>query len=198
MLHVERKRRQASASGGFALPVMLQDLVDERDEPLLVSNMRGDFLMGKRSKDGLARFAFFPCALEQEGEVLRQLCRTLTRISVASEWSNRCRSVQEATTFMVGQGLEPRMLVAPFSLLEKACGVDVGEDEAENLMLAQGHIAEVDGVRLVTTTSLPDGTAILAAAPSIVGTYFRVDDQLGIMVRQASRSIALVGDGLGE
>ena len=98
---------------------------------------------------------------------------------------------------MVGQGLEPRTLVAPLSLIKEACGVEVGEDEAENLMLAQGHIAEVDGVRLVTTTSLPNGTAILAAAPSMVGTYLRVDDQLGIMVRQASRSIALVGDGLG-
>jgi hypothetical protein len=197
VLFVERHRRQASAAGGFSLPVMLQDQVSPEDEPLMVSNMRGDFLEGRRSKDGVSRFAFFPCPLEREDEVLRQLCHTLLRISTASNWGNRCRSVSEAMAFMVRQGLEPRTRVAPLSLLKEACGVAVGEDEAENLMLAQGHIAEVDGVRLVTTTALPQGAALLAAAPAIVGTYFRVDDCLGVMIRQANRSLVLVGDALG-
>jgi hypothetical protein len=195
ILCVERFRRQASPAGGFSVPVMLQWPVGPDSEPFLVSSSRGQFLKGCRSENGSARLAFF--LEEEEDDAFERLLKDLRSISVEHSWGNRCNSIREAQAFMVGQGLEPRMLVVPYSMLREV-GVDVGQEEAENLMLAQGCIAEVEGLRVITSTVLSPGSAVLSAAPALVGTCVRVDDRLGLLIRQANRSIALVGNVLGE
>lgn len=197
ILCVERLRRQASLSGGFSVPVMLQWPVGPEESPFLVSNMKGRFLLGRRSREGDTRLAFFSCVTEEEEAAFRRFLEDLHRISVDGGWGNRCTSVRGAQAFMVGQGLEPKMLVVPYSML-RAVGVDVSLEEAENLMLAQGCVAEVEGLRVITSTVLSSGSAVLSTAPALVGTCVRVDDRLGVLIRQANRSIVLVGDVLGE
>jgi hypothetical protein len=195
ILVTERVRRHAAKDGGFAFPTLSECTVKVTESPFLATNMRGTFLpsslrrVSERSAEGLIRYAFTECPLEDEGQLLSKLYRVLWDLSRQYQWSNRCKSIAEAKVTMEGFGLEPKALVAPVTSL-KISAKDAGE-----LMFVQGHMAKVEGLKILGS-ELSEGTAILAAAPSHVGIYMRSDDYLGILIKLASRSLVLVGDAV--
>jgi hypothetical protein len=195
LLETERIHRKAAVTTGvgFAVPALYEFPAEAVTAPFLVSNSRGSFVLGARSRDGYVRLAFFECPLEDEGPVLTELHRVLWRISVQHGWPNRCTSVAQAIARMKALALEPKAIVVSPSFLEDACGEPVTLDDAGKLMMAQGYVAESDGVK-VLAADLPPGSAILAATRAVVGVYVRVDDKLGLMVRKADQSLVLVGD----
>jgi hypothetical protein len=194
ILETERIHRQAAvkAGVGFAVPALYQYPAQPTDAPFLATNARGTFLP-VRSKYGVVRLAFSECPLGSESRVLAELYRVLWGISVQSQWSNRCSSIAAAVAHMRGTGIEPWAIVVSPSFLEDACGTPVTLEDAEEIMLVQGHVAESDGVK-VLAAGLPVGQAIVTAAPPDVGNYFRVDQHLGVLIRRADRSLGLVGD----
>jgi len=86
--------------------------------------------------------------------------------------------------------------MVPLALLSEVCGRPVRPEEAEKMMSLKGFVAEVDGLRVLASTGLPDGAAIVAAAPGDVGVYTRVGDWLGLFFKRVDRTIALVRDGV--
>ena len=191
VLETERIRRQASVTGaGFAVPALYQYPAKPDEGPFLVTNARGSFLLG-RSKYDIIRLAFSECPLGGESRLFSELHRVLWGISVQRQWSNRCSSIAQAVAQMRESGLEPRAIVVSPSFLEDTCGTPLTLEEAEEMMLAQGHVAESDGVK-VLAAGLPEGAAFVATAS--VGVYFRIDQHLGVLIRRADRSLVLVGD----
>jgi len=89
--------------------------------------------------------------------------------------------------------MEPTSIVVSLSFLEDACGMSITLEDAEEIMLAQGYVTESDGLR-VLAADLPVGGAFVVTSPSVVGTYFRVDQHLGVLIRRADRSLVLVGN----
>lgn len=87
--------------------------------------------------------------------------------------------------------LQPRSLVVPYSLVEQASGEPFSREDADALMAAQGYIADKNGQQILVA-GLQDGQALLAATPSLVGTYTRIDDWLGVMLERADESLYLV------
>jgi len=195
LLGTERvhRRTDETAKVGFAVPALYECPADPGDSPFLVSNSRGSFVLGARSKGGHVRLAFSECPTGGEDRLLAELYRVLWRVSGEYGWANRCDSVAQAVARMRAMSLEPKALVVAPSFLEDACGEPVSLEDAGKLMLAQGYVAESEGVR-VLAADLPSGTAILAATRTLVGVYVRVDDRLGLMVRKANQSLVLVGD----
>lgn len=194
ILETDRIRQQTAVKtmAGKARPVLYETEVGPDDLPLLSSNLRGSFLLTPRSRDGTARFAFTECPLGSEDQLLNELYEVLWRMSVQYEWANRCTSIGAAKARMESLGLRPKAFILGPSFLEEAAG-NITEDDADKLMMMQGHIAEVEGVMALAANLLP-GRAILATTPSQVGDYVRVGDYVGILIHQADRSLVLVGD----
>lgn len=195
LLETERIHRKAAVTTGvgFAVPALYEFPAEAGMAPFLVSNSRGSFVLGSRSRDGHVRLAFSECPLDEEGAMLAELHRVLWGISVQHGWANRCTSIAQAIARMKALALEPKVLVVATSFLEDACGEPVTLEDAEKLMMAQGYVAESDGIR-VLASDLPAGLAILAASREVTGVYVRVDDRLGVMVRKADQSLVLVGN----
>jgi len=94
---------------------------------------------------------------------------------------------------MVALGLEASALIVSSTFLEEACGKALSGEDAEKLMMMQGFVAEVEGVK-VLASDLPAGTAILASPRVSLGTYIRADDNVAILIRRADRTLVLVGE----
>lgn len=195
VLTAERQRRQASKTGaGFAQPVLREQVEDATNAPFLVSNSRGSFVLGRRHPvEGSVRFAFTERPITEEGPLLAELFRVLWATSVQQSWPNRCSSISQATARMVALGLEASALIVSSTFLEEACGKALSGEDAEKLMMMQGFVAEVEGVK-VLASDLPAGTAILASPRVSLGTYIRADDNVAILIRRADRTLVLVGE----
>ncbi len=193
LLGTERIQQQTTekAKVGFARPVLCEMEIGN-DGPFLATNLRNSFLPTRRSDNGTVRFAFTECPIGQEGSLLNELYEVLWKTSVQYDWPNRCTSISEARTRMVTLGMEPKAVILGLLDLEKTIGA-ITEDDADKLMLTQGHIAEVGGIKALAADLLP-GRAILSSTPSQVGHYVRSGDHLGILICQADRSLILVGD----
>jgi hypothetical protein len=94
---------------------------------------------------------------------------------------------------MESQGITPRSFIVGPSFLEEAAGKSLSEEDLNKLMRLQGHITEVEGVK-VLASCLPPGKAILTTVPSQVGQYIRTGDYLGLLICRANRSLVLVGN----
>ena len=132
--------------------------------------------------------------LGEEEAFFFELYKAVWALSAEYRWTNRCTSIAEAVARMSGFGLMPKVLVVSLTLLQEACQREVTVEEAEKLMMVQGHITEVNGLRVLLATKLPPSAAVLATAPNLVGAYTRVDDYLSVLLYQADRALVLVGD----
>ena len=95
---------------------------------------------------------------------------------------------------MNSTGYEGCVLVVPYTSLHEAVGQDLSEEDAEQVSIMKGCVAEVQGVRVLSARSaLPEGSAILATTKSLVGYYTRVLDHVGVTILHADRSLVLVG-----
>jgi hypothetical protein len=193
LLTTERLPRRAdeSTGAGFAVPALQERAVDLDVEPLLVTNMRGSFVPTVVSRTrGVARFALDECLVSEESSLLREMIRVLNVVSQKKRWGNRCRNLAEAAGLMKAQGLEPRTVVVPYSLLEST---GLKRADADELMTAQGYVTLTEGVQ-VLPADLEPGQALVAAAPALTGFYTRSDDRVGIMLTRANRALFLVDD----
>jgi hypothetical protein len=194
LLVPERTRRKMSvADGSFYRPSIAERPINKADEPFLVTNARRSFVQPAISRDGIVRYGFSECDLEDEQHILAELYRTLWKTSVELGWDNRCSSIAEAKAKLEAFGLEPRTLLVPFVTLHRICGREISLEEARKLIVAQGYIAEVDGIRIFFSY-LPEGQMILATAPPLVGVYTRADDHLGLLLRKVNQSIVLINE----
>ena len=167
--------------------------MNHSDEPLLVTNARRSFVRPVLSRDEMVRFGFSECPVEDEPHLMSEFFRILWSTSEQARWSNRCNSIAQAKQIIEGYGLLARTLVVPFATLHQVCGQDVSLDDARKLTVAQGCVAEVDGVR-VLFSDLPQGQMILGTAPPLVGIYTRIDDHVGLVFRKINQSVVLINE----
>lgn len=198
LLRPERVGRKATLGGDFAVSVITERPAEHETGPWVVSNMRGSFVATKRSKTDMVRSAFTECPVEDEEVLLAQFFSDMCAISQSSGWANVCPTIEEATQKLSSLGYEPRTLIVPFSSLKEVCGKDLTEDEAAKLILVNGCISEVDGIRILPTHGLPDDAAILGTIPALTGVYVRTDDRVSILVERADRSIVLINNELAR
>ena len=188
LLVTERHRRQANESTftGFAVPAISERTLDAGVEPLAVSDARGNLVTTKQSRArGVARYGFFNCTTEEEGPLLPRFFEALWGMSVTNGWGNRCTSMAEAAAKM---RLEPRSIVVPYGLVEKVSSLT--RAESDRLMALQGYIS--CGEQQVLVADLPEGHAIIAAAPPLLGFYTRIDDCLGLLLTRVDQTLFLV------
>jgi hypothetical protein len=191
ILRTERFRQRAAAGGGFSTPGLCFTSVGEDSLPLLATNMRGRFLRTRRNVEGLAPFGFSYCPVGEEGPLLNELHRTLWEISTQEGWSNRCTSIAGAVNYLHALDLEPKSLVVSESQIAGLLGPDFDLSAARRTMAVQGFVTVIDGMQLLLS-DLPEGSALVAGAPSALGIYTRVGDYLGMLLQRINRVIVMV------
>lgn len=195
LLEVDRQRRYSSRLGGFAIPAVHERSSSPEEGPFFVTNMRKAFVPTGIRPGSVVWMGFSPWTLSDEDEALATLYKSLWAFSTSQKWANRCSKVEEAIPQMSAMGLEARSIVVPLDTLQEVCGTEMSETDVRNLMFAQGYVAEVNGMKVFVSKSLPKDAAIVAALPSLVGSYVRADDSLALMIRRADKAIVLVGAG---
>lgn len=195
LLVADRFRPKVSTkTGGFAPPVSFKRLALTDEAPFVVSMARGGFTLTRPNIEGDVQQAFSYCPVEDEDVVLRNLYNTLWQLGKAHGWRNRYASLDTAIASVT---FSPKALVLPFSTIHGIVGGELTEEEAERLTLAKGFVTEVSGLKVLSARgALPPGTAVLAPAPEVVGSYLRSADHLSVMVMRADRSLVLVGDAV--
>jgi len=143
----------------------------------------------------LARYGFFPCPIEEEGQVLAALFEDAWSCSEKAQWGNRCATIASAIQQLRSRSLEPQVLVVPSDLLQVACGEERELDVAKEAMGARGYVTVVEGVQ-VLLADIPKGSAMVMTGPPFMGYYSRVGDYLGLMLIHVPQSLMLVRDGL--
>lgn len=191
LLVTERHRRRSdeSAQAGFAVPAITERALDVALEPLAVTDARGGLVATKVSRArGVARYGFSECTAEEEGSLLPRFFDALWRMSEAHGWQNRCTSLAEASARMQ---LEPRSIVVPYSWIEKVSGMS--REDADRLMSLNGYISK--GEQQILVADFPEGQALVAASPPLLGFYTRIDDRLGVLMTNVDRTVFLVRGG---
>lgn len=189
LLTPERERRQAdlSSQAGFAVPGLKERPLDFDQEPLLVTNMRAQFVPTRISRERkVARYGFSECLLEDEPALFRILLKTLWNLSEEKGWTNRCTTLAEATARMRSQGMAPTTAVISYDFIEEKT-----REELDNLMAEQGYVAEFEGVK-VLAADIPKGAGLLTASPSLAGFYTRIDDRLGVLLTRIDTAFQVV------
>lgn len=186
-------RRRAGYNGGFAIPAYTERSVDPSDQPFLVTNARRAFIQPGVSREGVVRFGYSECDLEDEHHLLAEFYRSLWKLSVESGWGNRCSSIAQAKAHLESHGLQARTLLVPLVTIRQLCGQEISLEDARNLIVAQGYITEVDGLRLLFSY-LPEGQMIMGTSPPLVGVYTRIDDHIGMLLRKIDQSVVLINE----
>ncbi len=196
LLHAERHRRKVHGTdSSFVPPVATRFACEVHQAPWVTSLSRGHFAPTHLDKEGFVAQAFTDCPIEEEGRLLRELYMTLMTLHGVFGWDNVRKTIVEARELMATAGFEAKHLVVPFADLGDVVGSSLTQEEAEMLMMTQGCVADVGGVRILTVgDELPKGSAILSTVPSITGVYNRVYDHVGVTIFQANRSLVLVSD----
>lgn len=183
----ERRRTDETSKAGFAVPAMGERPLDLDAQPLLVTNMRGDFVPTRVSQSGIARFGICECLPDDEGWVLANLFSAIEKLSGSRS------GLAAGTSWMGFRGMEPRHLVVPYDWVSIACGREVDRGEADRLMSEQGFLLERDGLAVIVAEA-PANRALLVAAPSLAGYYTRVDDRLGVTITRADSTFCLLDE----
>lgn len=195
LLQADRFRPKVSTKTGSILPpVVTKRVALSGEAPFVVSRAKGGFTPTRPNVEGEVQQAFSYCPVEEEDLVFRNLYDTLWQLGKAYGWSNRYVSLDAA---LAGASFPPKSLVVPFSTINEIVGGELTEEEAERITLAKGFVTEVSGLKVLSARgALPPGTAVLASAPEVVGSYMRSADHLSVMILRADRSLVLVGDAV--
>lgn len=167
--------------------MLMEREIEPKQDPLLVTNTRGSFVLSRRTKEGQGRYAFFECGLEEEKNLLPSLYATLLTLTKTPGWPALSRTVGEAALRIV----EPYSIVISESLIPSICGEGFTSEQVDVLMKAQGHVAVVNGMQ-VLAGNLPPGAALVTSNPKSLGVYTRVGDYLGLQLHDPRRTIAVV------
>jgi len=148
-------------------------------DPILVTNARRGFVVTKKNREGMARFGFSPCTLEEEPLVLNSLVSCLLSLSIAHSWKNRFDSVGAAVDFMQGSRFKPKNLVLPRGVLSRFTDSD------------WVNLGKVNGLQLLSS-DLPEKTAILMADAPALGVYVRVGDYIGLQLYNVDQTVVII------
>jgi len=170
LLVTERLRQRAASGGGFSVPAMEERQIPENLDPILATNMRGTFLQVRRGSQGVARYGFFHCPPAQEPLVLEALVSNVLQF----KWANVFGSIPEALEAMRASPFPPKTVVIP-----------------PGHVLLEGETVSIQGLQVVTSP-LPQGCALVAAAPASLGVYTRVGDHLGLQLYNVPRTLMVV------
>jgi hypothetical protein len=177
----------------FAPPVAMQYPTSHDEGPWITTLSKGRFTRTRANSEGYVGQAFHPCPIDEEDRLFTNFFEDFWKVSLEAGWSNRCVSIEDAFRQMNGMGYDGRVLVVPYASLHEAVGKDLSEEEAEQISLAKGCVAEVQGVKIISARrSLPEGSAVLATTKSLTGYYTRVRDHVGVTILHADRSLILV------
>lgn len=179
LLATERVRPRSSSGAGYAVPAMSERGVSEGLDPILVTNARRGFVVTKKNREGMARFGFSPCTLDEEPLVFNSLVRCISSLSLARGWKNRFDSVEKAVDFMRGSRFKPKNLVLSREVTHRftdSDGVQLGK---------------VNGLQLLSS-DLPDKTAILMTDAPALGVYVRVGDYIGLQLYNVDQTMAII------
>jgi len=168
-LFIVERHRQRAANVGFSVPAMGECQVpeDASVEPLLTTNMGGNFLLTRVSGEGYARHGFYECPLDQETLLLSEFCRTLVKEGSRAGWDNTSDSIQGALERMRRAGLTPAVVVVPEELLDPP-----------------------EGLRVVIS-ALPC-KALVVADPKDAGSYVRIGGHVSILAQSVDRAFVVV------
>jgi len=193
-MRIPEKLEASIRSGVSSKPVLNELEVQEDVEPLIVTNVSRHFVATRRSAvRGTARYGFSEIPIDEEDNFVVELYMSLLDFSLKNQWRNRCNTVMEAISRFRGSDLEPVFFVVPEAVLPEICGSDFDPGWAAQMMKAQGYVATVDNMQ-VMTADLPPGAALVSTHSEVAGLYTRVGDYLGIMVQRADRAFMVVGD----
>lgn len=185
LLHVDRTRprlNRHASSVGYATPALGEiHLVNVPEPALLATNMRGTFLLTRKTPEGIARYGFSTCEVADEPVIITELARVLWELSAEHDWDIRCRGVPEAVESFRAKGLEARTVVVSSQLARAVLGQDALPPEG---------LAGTVGRMQVVVTGLPEDVALVALAPENAGVCIRTGDNVGMLVRpQAFRVV---------
>src|SRR5512141_2103696 len=110
LLVAERLRPRADSGAGFSIPALSERGVTDGLDPILVTNARRGFVVTRKNREGMARFGFSPCTLEEEPALLESMIHQIVRLSVEGGWANRFGSVGEAIDSMKASRFKPKNL----------------------------------------------------------------------------------------
>lgn len=191
LLVTERVHQRAARSGGFSVPAMNERSADPSHAPFLVTNMRGGFIPTRASMTQCVRYGFSEVPAGTDNTLLASLHKTLYDLSSGKGWSNRATTVQGAVTMLQSFGYKPSaVVVGRHAMTEILPNVTV--EQAQEQMWGQGHLAEVDGMK-VYFSDLPDKAALIATIPALLGVYTRIGDYLGLCLQRVDRHLVVVG-----
>ncbi len=168
-LFVTERHRQRAADVGFSVPLYSEVSVTEDIGPLLVTNMRGEFLRSRVSATGsFARFGFVECPVDEESRLVRGLYLALVTHSVREGWTNRASSVDEGLALMRGFGLEPKFVTVP-------AGVETAYEGLVTL-----------------TADLPEGAALISTVAQQAGQYTRTGEHVGVLAQRVDKTFVVI------
>lgn len=198
ILTVERHRPKLQSEVlEFVPPVAMQYPTDALEAPWVTTLSTGRLTLTRSNSAGYVGQAFYMCPIEDEDDFLTAFFTDLWQISSKANWPNRCSSIEDAFRKLLAFGHEGRSLVVPYSSLTEAVGKDLSEEEAEQVSLSKGCVAEVQGVKVISArTALPKGSAILTTSRALTGYYTRIRDYVGVTILHADRSLMLVRNDL--
>jgi hypothetical protein len=172
-LFVTERHRPRSGGVGFSLPVFGEQTVKENIEPLLVTNMRNEFVQTQKSRDGYARYGFSECPLEKEEELFLKFFEALIREGHKNGWGNVTLTLSLALERMSQNGIYPSCLV-----------MGNNNEEVNSTAFAKERVFIAD--------SLPKPTALLVAQAPFAGTYNRIGDHVGVLAQHADKAFVVV------
>lgn len=172
---IQREKAQAS------VPIMLERNLPDGSDPCLVTTTRGDFVVTRRTREGVYRFAFFRCPPEEETQITTHLFESLLQVSTGLGWSNRYPDLPSAMKALDRLEFESRTVILSKTLAGQFLGPDVQE----------GQVSYNKGLQ-VLVAPLPEGCAIVAAPPPSLGVYTRVGDYLGLQLTAVDQRMLLV------
>lgn len=173
LLKTERyhQRTPRSSRGSFAgllatIPSMLEiELSEGVEDPLLVSNMRGQFLVSRKSRTNCGRFGFSEIPLEEEDALILELIQSVRK----QPWGTCFTTFERALEDMQESPTPARFLVC-----------------------AKGSEIQVPPGVTLLQTGLPEGVGLLSSDRDATGLYTRVGNFVGLMIQNASNTLRVI------
>lgn len=168
-LFVTERHRPKASNVGHAVPYLSEvDVASRAIEPLLVTNLRGEFVRTRVSKSSYVRFAYTELDWDKEPLLLQALHAAVVQNSIKEGWENVVDSIPAAIARMADTDFRARVVVSSDSSLQLPSDVTL------------------------VNCDLPTGIALVFAHPVQNGTYTRIRNHVGVIVQNVSSSITAV------
>lgn len=191
MLAPQRSQKKAAsnARGSIFGPNRTMPLLGEeyysKDRPktLLVTNMRGAFVLSTCSSEGVGRYGFSEIDIDDEDALVTSLYEKGISFSKKEQWDNIADSIPNGLALLGSFGLEPRFIVASetdWSPQDVSSTLDAYKSAFDNPAL------------VMRLAALPKGGAIITSVPALTGVYARTGEYVGVHIPNPQRVMVFV------